>query len=83
VLDTEPYRFLHYDFFLCSHFFLIPRKENIFVSPSQDGTWYYKSPNNAFEKFHNLFHKLRGEFFICKQVSKKKDFRDWFYSDGG
>jgi hypothetical protein len=43
----------------------------MFVSQSQDGTWDYKSPYNAFEELHNLFPKFRGEFFIYKQVKTK------------
>jgi hypothetical protein len=55
---------------LSSNFFLFPRKENMFVSQSQDDTWDYKSPKNPFEKLHNIFPKLR-EFFIYKQVKIK------------
>jgi len=43
----------------------------MFASQSQDDTWDCKSPKNAFENLHNLFPKLRGEFFIYKQVKTK------------
>jgi len=43
----------------------------MFVSQSQDGTWDYKSHYNAFEKLHNPFPKLRGEFFVYKPVKTK------------
>jgi hypothetical protein len=65
VLDTESYRFLQYDCFWCSHFFLFPRTENMFVSQS------HKSHYNAFEKLHNLYPKIRGEFFFYKEVKTK------------